>query len=236
MALAAPIKHLLSATGSEATSEAIQKHLRASGDAPRSKKFGWGDEWETSHLVNFNVAAVGAQPSDGPSVVAAVKRCPYITSPGCSDQGPRLGPGTLHEVLVRLVDGFAHAMAERVVDPGLDLWSVEADLRLWPAKYDPERAAPDHLTFHFSPFKVEVVWLGRGGHAGRVDVYSPSRADEDALSTVGKRWQRSAILRTATMPVSLLLTAAKARLETSSRRGGKPARTTPSRKGDNHDQ
>jgi hypothetical protein len=235
VALPALIQRLTPATGSEAASEATIKHLRASSDAPASKRFGWGQGWEQEHLVKFVEAATGAQPSDGPSVVAAVARSRYQSSAGAGeDQRPRLGDGTLHEVLVRLMAGFVRTLTERVVAKGLALWSAEADLALWPVEYDPERSAPDHLTFHFSPFKVEVVWLGRGGHDERVDVYAPSLDDQQAMSTLGLRWQRSVISRTAKVPISLLLMAAKAWLETSPRRGGDPARTLPSTEGDTH--
>jgi hypothetical protein len=126
---------------------------------------------------------------------------------------------------VRLVDRLVELLDQRVVGAGVDLWSVEADILCTGAGYAPERAAPDHLTFHFSPFRAEVVWLARGGHAERVDVYAPLPSDEVAQAVCG-RWQRSAITRTATVPIHLLLTAAKARLETSPRRGSKRPRTT----------
>ena len=233
MALPAIIQRLTPATGSEAASEATIKHLRASNDAPASKRFGWGEGWEQKHALNFVVASAAAQPSDGPGLVAAVVRSQYRSSPGAGeDQRPRLGGGTLHEVLVRLVNGFARALAERTVARGLPLWSVDADMALWPVEYHPERSAPDHLTFHFSPFRVEVVWLGRGGRGARVDVYAPD--DQEAMSALGLRWQRSAIHRTATVPVSLLLTAAKAWLETSPGRGSDPAQTPPSTESDTH--
>jgi hypothetical protein len=218
MPIPVSLQPLMPAAGSEAAVEVVLRHLRPAGLYPAGGRFGRGPDAQPHHLVNFLVACTAPQPGDGPSLVEAIKRSLYMTSPGAgADQGPRLGPSTLHDVLVRWIEDGARLQAEQ-----------PAESREWPetVRYDPERSFPDHLNFYFSPFKVELVWIGRNGHPGRTDIYAPPPSDQEASSTLAQRWQRSAIIRMATMPSFLINKAASVWLATLRRQDANPQSKT----------
>ena len=220
MSIPLAIQPLTAAAGySNATGERIIRPLRAAGMVPPGERFGAPD-WEPPHLVNYLLACTSLTPIDGPQVVETFARCRFVTSPlAGDDQRPRLGPGTVRDVLVRLVEGTARLLAEHGPQRAIERSALPLD---------PDTTAPHYLNFRLNAPVAEFVWYSPDGRQERIDVYTPSRADEDALLRAPPLWRTSVITRSTIMPFPLIQTAAEAWLATLRRHGADPAAAPPS--------
>ncbi len=186
---------------SRASAERIYAGLQARGLVRPNVQFQPPD-LDAREMATVLLSALGlAGVIETPPLAEAFAHCEYISSPGAgADQGPRMGPGSVVDLVARMVEAGARFAT------ALDAGRLE---ELWAAGNG--QALPNSLHFRVNPLTVELVW------PDRTDVYAPPVAA--ALSAEPKPWGGSGLVGlVAVVPSAVFNAAGRALLELQRRR------------------
>ncbi len=179
MALPAPVRALITATGiNPASAEHVLKATRPAGLLPMGSRRG-NVEWTPRDLATFLLGASSPLAIESPDTIRAFASCTFLTSPGAPQeaQAPRCGPGTLLDVMERLI-----ILAGRVLE------AEETGAR------PPCVSVPYAIHFHLDPPRcADLVWLAPNCTRERTEVYAPA---SDAGARSGGAYRRSVTLDT----------------------------------------
>ncbi len=188
-----------SGTG-RASAERINAGLQALGLVRPNVEFQSPDlsATEMAYLVLSALGLSGV--IEAPPLAEAFARCKYLTSPGAgADQGPRMGPGSVVDLVARMVEAGARFSAAFDAGRLQELWAGGKG-----------QALPISVHFRVNPLTVDLVW------GDRVDVYGPPVAA--ALSAEPPPWAGGAIDHVAIVPSAVFNAAGRALLELQRRR------------------
>lgn len=195
MALPTHVEALSAAIGlPEAAAENLLRALRPDGLLPPGARRGRGVEWTLLHYAVFFMAGGSPTAVEAPSLVRTFGEFTFLTAPGAGEDGqkPLLGPGTVLDVWVRLIERAGRSMdaQERGAPPMPHLFIFNLD----------------------APKRVEVVWFAGNGARARTEIYAPPHRVPEGSG---------AITRSVTFNTTALVAAGRVWLDVTERRGGR---------------
>jgi hypothetical protein len=141
-----------------AQAERVLRSGRSANQLPQGSRRGHV-EWTPRDYGAFLVGLAAPISIEAADTIVALGGTEFVTSPGAAegDRQPRLGPGTLLDVLARVIERAGHSLdaaAQSPKHPGVPI--------------------PHFI--HFKPngvVKAELVWLGPAGIPECIEVYAP---------------------------------------------------------------
>lgn len=202
MAVALPLERFfLSASGiSRGSADRVIAELKTRGLLQPNAVYNLV-ELSATEMAYVTLSAIGMTAADhAPALAVAFGACRYICTPGAGgDQAPRMGPGSVVDLVARMVAAGRREAIAFDDDQLAELWAS-----------DQGQALPHSVQFRVNPLTVELVW------PDRTDVYAPPVAA--ALSAEPKPWAGGAIDHIAMVPFAVFSAAGRALLELQRRR------------------
>lgn len=170
-------------------------------------------DWYAPDLAHLVLALAAVEPIHSVDTVRDFAGCVYLCSPGSSDQKPRYDPGNLGELVAGMIEGVALGLAMKAGgkkpgdDPNL-------------------RTLPHYVTFRSNPLRVDLLWMSPNGGQERVDVYTPptDTAPNALQRDILQPWRSSCVMRSCSIPGTLIYAAGELLLNIDQRRRAGPKR------------